>query len=57
MAQKLIKEFKTTYIEKFPRTSNSHADALTTLASAIDSKMKRTIEVEYLPKPGVEIGG
>ena len=44
LAQKLIKEFRMAYIEKFPRTSNSHADALATLASAVDSKVKITIK-------------
>lgn len=57
MAQKLIKEFRTTYIKRFPITSKSHADALATLASAMGSKLKRTIEVEYLPNPSTEIGG
>ena len=56
MAQKLFREFESAYIERFPRTSNSHADALATLASAIDSKLKRTIEVEFLPKPSIETG-
>lgn len=54
MAQKLIKEFRTAYVERFSRTNNSHADALATLASAVDSKLKRTIEVEFLPRPSIE---
>ena len=57
MTQKLIKEFKTAYVERFPITNNSHSDALATLASAVDSKLKRTIEVEYLPKPSIKTGG
>lgn len=57
LAQKLFKEFKSTYIEQFPRTSNSHADALATLASIVDSSLKRTIEVDYLPRPIIEFEG
>lgn len=57
MAQKLIKEFRSAHIERFSRTNNSHAGALTTLVFAVDSKLKRTIEVEYLPKPSIETGG
>ena len=54
LTQKLFKEFKSTYIEQFLKTNNSHADALDTLAFAVDSSLKRTIEVEYLPKPSIE---
>lgn len=57
MAQKLIKDFRTAYIERFPRTSNSHADVLATLFSAVNSKLKRIIEMEYLPKSSIKIGG
>ena len=57
MVQKLIKGFRTAYVERFPRTNNSHANALATLASAVDSKLKRTIEVEYLPRPSIKTGG
>ena len=49
LAQKLIKNFQTPYIERFPRSSNSHGDALATLASAVNSDMKRTIKVEFQP--------
>lgn len=57
MSQKLLKQFKSAYSECFPRTSNSHVDALTILASAVDSNLKRTIEVEYLPRSSIELGG
>ena len=40
LAHRLFREFKLAYIEKFPRTSNSHANALATLASAVDSNLK-----------------
>lgn len=45
LVQKLFKCFKLVYIERFRRTSNSHTDTLATLASAVDSDMKMTIEV------------
>lgn len=51
LAQQLLKSFTSAYIKRFPRTNNSHADALATLASTVDLKMKRTIDVEYLPRP------
>ena len=54
LAHKLFREFMSAYIERFPRTSNSHVDALATLASTVDSSLKRTIEVEYLPRPSIE---
>ena len=57
LAQKLIMEFRTAYIQRFPRTSKSHADALATLVSAVDSKLKRFIEVEYLSNPSIETRG
>lgn len=57
LAQKLINDFRTAYVERFPRTRNSHANALAILASAVDSKLKRIIEVELLPKPSIETRG
>lgn len=57
LAKKLIKEFRMAYIERFPRTRNSHANALATLASAVDSSLKRTIEVKYLLKSSIETMG
>lgn len=50
LPQKLFGNFKSTQIERLPQTSNSHTDALATLASAIESEMKRTIGVEFLPR-------
>ena len=54
LQQKLFKSFNLAYIERFPRTSNSHDDALATLTSAIESDLKRTIEVDFLPKPSID---
>lgn len=55
LAQKLLKEFKSDYIERFPITS--HTDVLGTLASTVDSSLKRTIEVEYLHMLSIETKG
>ena len=54
LAQKLFREFISAYVENFPLTSNNHADALTTLVSAMESENKRAIEVKFLPIPDVE---
>lgn len=54
LAQKLFRSFNSACIERFPRTSNSHADALATIALAVKSNMERTIEVEFLPRPIIE---
>lgn len=53
LAQQLLKPFTSDYIKRFPRINNSHADSLTTLASTVSSKIKRTINVEYLPDPAL----
>ena len=54
LAKRLFKRFNSAYIERFPRTSNSHVDALATFASKVDSNMKRTIEVEFLSRPSID---
>lgn len=54
LAQQLLKSFTSAYVERFSKINNSHADALATLASEVDSKMKRTINVKYLPRPSIE---
>ena len=55
LSQQLLKSFTSTYVERFPRVNNGHADALATIASSVDSKMEKTIDVEYLPRPSIEI--
>lgn len=54
LAQKPLREFTLVYIERFPRTSNSHAYTLSTLASAVEFGKKRTIEVELLSTPCID---
>lgn len=50
LAQKLFRDFNSD-IERFPQISDNHGD---TLASAVELEMKRTIEVDYLPRPSIE---
>lgn len=54
LAQKLFKSFYSSYIERFPRMSNSHANTLVNLASAVESNIKRIIEVEFLPRSNID---
>lgn len=53
LAQKL-KNFKSAYIERFPQTSNNHANALATFASIVKLEIKITIEVEFMLRPSIE---
>ena len=54
LAQKLFRDFKSAYIERFPWTSNNYADALVTLASTVKSEMMRIIEVEFLSRLSID---
>ena len=53
LAQRLFRNFKFAYIERLPRISKSHVDAFQTLAFAVESEMKRLIEVKFLPRPSI----
>ncbi|CAL8132452.1 unnamed protein product [Prunus armeniaca] len=46
--RRLLKQFKTYYIRQIPRSENSHADALSRLASAIDDCVGRHVPIEVL---------
>lgn len=54
LVQKLFRSYDTAYNERISRMSNNHADALVTLTSTTKSNMKRTIKVEFLPKPSID---
>lgn len=54
LAQRLFKSFSSAYIERFPKTNKSHTNALATIASVVESDMKRTIEVEFLRRPSID---
>lgn len=45
LAQQLLKAF--------PMINNIHTNSLPILASILDSQFKRTIDVEYLPRPNI----
>ncbi|CAL8992281.1 unnamed protein product [Prunus brigantina] len=49
-ARRLLSQFKTYYIRQIPRSENSHADALSRLASAIDDRNGRHVPVEVLAR-------
>lgn len=53
LARSLLQTFATVEIQRIPRTSNSHADALATLASSINSQGKREVEVTFLHTPSI----
>ncbi|MDR5650872.1 reverse transcriptase-like protein, partial [Staphylococcus nepalensis] len=54
-ALSLIKQFDQAAVDSHPRSTNSHADALATLASAIPSDLKRTIKVEIQATPSLKL--
>ena len=54
-AKELLSRFERTEIRQVGRESNSHADALTSLASAVEASNRRTVEVETLCKPSIEL--
>ncbi|CAL8994597.1 unnamed protein product, partial [Prunus brigantina] len=49
-ARRLLSQFKTYHIRQIPRSENSHADALSRLASAIDDRIGRHVLVEVLAR-------
>ncbi|XP_038693764.1 uncharacterized protein LOC119991491 [Tripterygium wilfordii] len=52
-AKKLIEKLEDFEIQQVPRGQNSHADALATLASADQEKLRRTIIIDIQEKPSV----
>ncbi|CAL9029568.1 unnamed protein product [Prunus brigantina] len=52
--QGLLKEFPTFSIQQVPRAENTHADALASLGSALDTQFRRSIPVEHLDRPSIE---
>ncbi|CAL9004490.1 unnamed protein product [Prunus brigantina] len=49
-ARRLLSQFKTYHIRQIPRSENSHADALSRLASAIDDRIGHHVPVEVLAR-------
>ncbi|KAI5333485.1 hypothetical protein L3X38_023616 [Prunus dulcis] len=52
--QGLLKELPTFTIQQVPRAENTHADALASLALALDTQFRRSIPVEHLDRPSIE---
>ncbi|KAM1216368.1 hypothetical protein ACFX2J_012662 [Malus domestica] len=50
-----LEAFQTYTLTQVPRADNVHADALAGLGSALDHQFKRSIPVEYLDKPSIEM--
>ncbi|XXG82190.1 hypothetical protein AAC387_Pa10g0189 [Persea americana] len=54
-AKGLLSEFERAEVQQISKESNSHADALASLASAVEAGNKRTVEVETLQEPSIEL--
>ncbi|CAL8993981.1 unnamed protein product [Prunus brigantina] len=52
--QGLLKEFPTFTIQQVPRAENTHADALASLGSALDTQFRRSIPLEHLDWPSIK---
>lgn len=46
--QELLKAFPTFTIQQVPRAENTHADAMTSLGSTLDTQFRRSIPVEHI---------
>ncbi|XP_016649013.1 PREDICTED: uncharacterized protein LOC107880934 [Prunus mume] len=53
-AHQLLQKLQAYEIRQIPRSENSHADALSRLASAINDKVGRKVPVEILSQPSTE---
>ncbi|XXG69133.1 hypothetical protein AAC387_Pa06g2072 [Persea americana] len=54
-AKGLLSEFERAEVQQIGRESNSHADALSSLASTVEAGNRRTVEVETLQEPSIEL--
>ncbi|KAJ8639191.1 hypothetical protein MRB53_015885 [Persea americana] len=54
-AKELLSQFERAEVRQVGRESNSHADALASLASAIEAGNRRTVEVETLQELSIEL--
>ena len=53
--KELLSQFEKAEIRQVSRQSNSHADALASLASAVEAGNRRIVEVETLREPSIEL--
>ncbi|CAL5345484.1 unnamed protein product [Camellia sinensis] len=57
-ANSLLAKFEHHELNQITHDQNTHVDALACLASAINSEIKRTIEVGFIPEPSIgTLGG
>ncbi|CAL9002342.1 unnamed protein product, partial [Prunus brigantina] len=54
-SHQLLQKFQAYEIRQIPRSENSHADALSRLASAINDKIGRKVPVEILSQPSTTV--
>lgn len=54
-AKQLLLQFQRAEVKQISRLSNSHADALANLASAVEAGKKRMVEVGTLETPSIEL--
>ena len=54
-AKQLLSQFERVEVKQIGRDSNSHTDHLANPASAVEAGNKRTVEVETLEKPSIEL--
>ena len=54
-AKQLLSQFERVEVKQIDRDSNSHADVLANLASAVKAGNKRTVKVETLERPSIEL--
>ena len=52
--KELIRSVSTFTIEVVPRSKNSHADALTKLASTKEKELLNVVSVEFLSEPSIK---
>ena len=54
-AKEVLSRFQRAEVQQISRESNSHTDALVSLAPVVEAESKRTVEVETLEKPRIEL--
>ncbi|KAJ8624792.1 hypothetical protein MRB53_033322 [Persea americana] len=54
-AKRLLSELERAEVQQISRESNSYADALANLASIVEASNRRTVEVETLQEPSIEL--
>jgi len=54
ITKKFISDFEDVRIHQLVREQNKHADALASLASAIETGKQRTINIETIQVPSIE---